>query len=112
MKYPIQRTIVSYGHDYIRTLDKGEVVKCWYCGDPITINDKTVYPSPADQMPIVCCSNCFKRAPVLYYFDRVINPEAENSQHGKKKKRKKSDRPYNRTVDMNRNNKRYEEELI
>lgn len=92
--FPIQRTIVYRGHDYPRTLNEGDIVSCWYCGRPITINKRSVINTEYD-VPLVQCKDpeCRKCVSVLYYFDRIVNDKAVTTKKKKKKPR------YEKTTD-------------
>lgn len=85
--FPVTRTVNYHGKDYKRSLNKDTKVRCYFCNKPITINGITVYISKVDEMPIVRCMDpeCGRTAPVLYYFDRVV----DNKPLTNKLKRKK-----------------------
>lgn len=101
--FPIQRTVVYRGHDYIRTLNENDVVSCWCCGRPIVIDKQSVVNTEYD-VPLVRCKNpeCRKNVSVLYYFDRIVDNEALHRTVKKRKKKysyeKTSDRPTYITV--------------
>ena len=85
--FPIQRNIVYRGHEYVRTLNKNDVVSCWYCGRPIKIDNRSVVNTEYD-VPLVRCPNteCKQAVSVLYYFDRIVGNQVQPQK--KKKKRK------------------------
>lgn len=70
--FPIVRNVVSYGHTYERKMEGGESVKCIRCNDIILLYSGTVYEGE-DGMPIVECHACGMKAPILNYFDRVVD---------------------------------------
>ena len=85
--FPIIRHVVYGGKTYDRQLNKGDMVKCWCCGETFKI-DSTTVTMAADGMQIVCCPNwnCRKRATVLDYFDKVIKPSKPVKKQKKKYK--------------------------
>ena len=85
--FPVTRTVNESGTDYKRSLNKNQKVRCYFCNKPITINGVTVYISKADGMPIVRCMDpeCGKTAPVLYYFDRIVDKKPLSNKLNRKK---------------------------
>lgn len=75
--FPIQRTVVESGRDFVKTLNVGDVVKCHYCGRPIEVKPGTVYIQRENGMEMVRCQypGCKKGVSVLYYFDKVEKPD-------------------------------------
>lgn len=87
VKFPIVRHMVYHGVTSEKRLNKNDVVKCLFCGQKITLNEKTVKLAP-DGMQIVGCPyfGCYKKVAVLDYFGKVEKPLKAV---GKKKKKYK-----------------------
>lgn len=70
--FPIVRNVVSYGRTYEKQIEGGENVRCVRCNDLIILYPGTVYEAD-DGMPIVECHACGMKAPILNYFDRILD---------------------------------------
>ena len=72
VKFPIVRDIIEGGQHLTKTLDKDDIVKCYFCGYPICIDRRHVHLAD-DGMQMVDCPECGRHVSVLYYFDKVEN---------------------------------------
>ena len=100
IEFPIKKIIIENGEKRTRVLNNGDKVRCWYCNQPITINNSSIYPSKTGTELVRCpYIGCNRKVSVLYYFDRVIPVP----QKPKKKRRKKyKEYTYNRLTETNR----------
>ena len=99
--FPIKRTIVYNRSEQVRIIEKDTLVRCYWCGKIFPINEDTVSMAK-DDMQLVCCPElgCNIRTPILYYFDRVVDPK--RNALSKKKRKKHGERSYLRVTDFNR----------
>lgn len=87
VKFPIVRHVVEYANTYDRILYKNDVVKCYFCGTPIVLNEDSVYIGPGrDEM--VHCPNydCRRNVSAFYYLGKT---EREREPLKNRLKRKK-----------------------
>ena len=90
VEFPIKLTVQICGHDYTKTLKKGDTVRCLRCGQPIYVNSKSVF--KVDDLPYITCQNvlykdfygvkhrCGYKAFALYYIEQK---ERDSWKHGK-----------------------------
>ena len=73
VKFPIIRNVKLNDLNRTYKLDKGDVVKCWYCKKPIKISSETcsMLENDPSGMVYVDCPKCQSKVAVLYYFDQV-----------------------------------------
>ena len=78
VKFPLRETIKYMSCEKVKTLNRGDAVKCIRCGQPIVISKETVIPY-GDGNHMIECHNktfgdeiCGYRASVYYYFDRKM----------------------------------------
>lgn len=72
--FPIVRTVVERGHDYVKRLESGEHVKCRFCGNTIRLSNETVHLAE-DGMQMVQCPYCWRKVSVLYFFDETLEKQ-------------------------------------
>jgi len=72
VKFPIVRDIIEGGQHLTKTLEKDDIVKCYFCGYPIKLSMRNTHMT-SDEMEMVDCPKCGRHVSVLYYFDRVEN---------------------------------------
>lgn len=66
--FPIKRKIVICGNERERTLEKGQVVECYMCGEPIKLSPVSVINCNGFQY--VCCIRCGAKVDAFYYMTR------------------------------------------
>lgn len=72
VKFPIVRDIIEGGQHLTKTLNKDDIVKCIFCGNPIKLSYRNTHLAE-DGMEMVDCQECGRHVSVLYYFDKVEN---------------------------------------
>lgn len=72
VKFPIVRDIIEGGQHLTKTLNKDDIMKCIFCGNPIKLSYRNTHMA-ADNMEMVDCPECGHHVSVLYYFDKVEN---------------------------------------
>lgn len=72
VKFPIVRDIVEGGQHFQKSLNKDDIVKCIFCGNPIKLSYRNTHLTD-DGMQMVDCPECEQHVSVLYYFDKVEN---------------------------------------
>lgn len=72
VKFPIVRNIVEGGQHFQKSLNKDDIVKCIFCGNPIKLSYRNTHLAE-DGMEMVDCPGCGRHVSVLYYFDKVEN---------------------------------------
>lgn len=72
VKFPIVRDIIEGGQHLMKTLNKDDIVKCIFCGNPIELSYRNTHLAE-DGMEMVDCPACQRHVSVLYYFDKVEN---------------------------------------
>lgn len=72
VKFPIVRDIIEGGQHLTKTLNKDDIVKCIFCGNPIKLSYRNIHLAE-DSMEMVDCPECGRHVGVLYYFDKVEN---------------------------------------
>ena len=72
VKFPIIRNVSEGGQHLTKSLDENDVVKCVFCGYPITLDYRTTHLAE-DGMQMVDCPKCKQHVSVLYYFDKAEN---------------------------------------
>lgn len=71
--FPITSVIKYRGTETEKRLDRYDVVQCFYCKAPITVNYNTVViPGNYDTNKALKCPECGKVVSVLYYYDKQI----------------------------------------
>ena len=73
--FPITSIVKHGGDTYEYVLNKGDIVKCFYCNDRITISQKVIVIPDMYNNTAVRCPNCGKVVSVLYYYDKIIGKE-------------------------------------
>lgn len=68
--YPITAEIKYRSDTVIRTLEKDDIVKCYYCQKEFPVKGNVVIPDMYANKALRC-PKCGKVVSVLYYFDRV-----------------------------------------
>lgn len=65
--FPIKRIIVENGSDFLKVLNEGDVVNCYFCGEPITIGHDTVRYNRGTEL--IHCDNplCRRNVDAFYY---------------------------------------------
>ena len=72
VQFPIVRDIVEGGQHLTKSLYENDIVKCYFCGNPIKLSYRNTHLAE-DSMEMVDCPECGHHASVLYYFDKVEN---------------------------------------
>lgn len=72
VKFPIVRDIAEGGQHFKKLLDRDDIVKCIFCGNPIKLSYRNTHLAE-DGMEMVDCPECGRHVSVLYYFDKVEN---------------------------------------
>lgn len=72
VKFPIVRDIIEGGQHLTKTLNKDDIVKCYFCGSSIKLSTRNTHLAE-DGMEMVDCPVCGRHVSVLYYFDKVEN---------------------------------------
>ena len=74
IQFPIKSNIVVHGKVYVKTLTRGDVVPCYYCGNNIVVDVGTVViPRPSDAYhKAIRCPECGSVVSTLYYYDKKL----------------------------------------
>lgn len=72
VQFPIVRDIIEGGQHFQKSLNKDDIVKCIFCGNPIKLSIRNTHLSE-DGMEMVDCPECGHHVSILYYFDKVEN---------------------------------------
>lgn len=70
VKFPIERDMVILNNTYRKKINRGDTVKCIFCGERFIINSKTAF--MFDEMEFITCPECAGKADVCYYFGKVV----------------------------------------
>lgn len=76
VKFPIERDIVIWNNTYHKKINRGDTVKCVFCGQNFIVNSRTVF--VFDGMEFVTCPECTCKTDVCYYFDRIVKNAPAN----------------------------------
>ncbi len=89
--FPIVATVVYDGLDHTKILNKGERVLCYFCKEPITINEQSVFVHE-DGTKVINCHKCGSHVEAFYYYDKQLDKKTDIP---KKKRREKKKKVYN-----------------
>lgn len=66
-KFPIKRIIVENESEYLKVLNEGDVVNCYFCGEPITIDNDSIRFNRGTEL--IHCGNpvCRRDVDAFYY---------------------------------------------
>lgn len=66
-KFPIKRIIVENQSEYLKVLNEGDVVNCYFCGEPITIDNDSLRFNRGTEL--IHCRNpvCRRDVDAFYY---------------------------------------------
>lgn len=73
VRFPVTRTEVVCGSDYLRTVNENTTVHCVFCGQDLLINEDTAYlqKKSEDDMPYVRCPRCMRAAALENYWPQT-----------------------------------------
>lgn len=96
--FPIVRDVIYRSTHYKKVMEKGTLVKCIWCGNSFRVQENNVSITE-DGMQMIKCPNreCRMKAPVLNYFDRIVDEKRDIP-----KTKKHKDTNYHRVTDENR----------
>ena len=78
IRFPIITTIKYGGHEDEYILDRGDIVRCYFCNERFLISTKDIVIPDKYDNKAVRCPKCKKVVSVLYYYDRIIGKETKN----------------------------------
>ena len=66
-KFPIKRIIVENESEYLKVLNEGDVVNCYFCGEPIVIDNDSIRFNRGTEL--IHCGNpvCRRDVDAFYY---------------------------------------------
>lgn len=69
-KFPIERTIVESSTSFKKVLNKGETVNCYFCGQPIVLDEECLRFDHG--VELIQCGNptCRRTVDAFYYLDK------------------------------------------
>lgn len=70
--FPITSVIKYRSTETEKRLDRYDVVPCYYCNAPITVNYNTVVITDSYGNKALKCPECGKVVSVFYYYDKQI----------------------------------------
>ena len=92
MEFPITSNVVHAYSDrtYVKTLNKGDLVRCWWCKEPFIVDEMTAVVVDKYDNKALKCPVCYKTVSVLYYYDHA-HPATKRERNliSKRKSRRK-----------------------
>ena len=76
VRFPIERDMVIWNSTYHEKINRGDMVKCVFCGEHFIINSKTAF--MFDGMEFITCPECAGKADVCYYMGKVVKNAPKN----------------------------------